>query len=85
VDVDAISDSMLASEMEIQALGSPPLDILLRTGGVKRLSDFLTWQASTNCSQLQFSPLLWPQCGSAWTIVTILLAYQRKARAQKIT
>jgi len=24
--------------------GSPPLDILVRTSGVKRLSDFLMWQ-----------------------------------------
>ena len=39
-----ISDSMVSAEMEIQAAGNPPLDILLRTGGVKRLSDFLTWQ-----------------------------------------
>jgi undecaprenyl diphosphate synthase len=24
--------------------GSPPLDILIRTSGVKRLSDFFLWQ-----------------------------------------
>lgn len=24
--------------------GSPPLDILVRTSGVKRLSDYLLWQ-----------------------------------------
>jgi ditrans,polycis-polyprenyl diphosphate synthase len=28
-------------------VGSPPLDILIRTSGVKRLSDFLLWQASS--------------------------------------
>lgn len=26
------------------ARGSPPLDILIRTSGVKRLSDFFLWQ-----------------------------------------
>ena len=26
--------------------GSPPLDILIRTSGVKRLSDFMLWQVS---------------------------------------
>lgn len=27
---------------------SPPLDVLVRTSGVKRLSDFLTWQVCVN-------------------------------------
>ena len=27
--------------------GSPPLDILIRSSGVKRLSDFLVWQVRT--------------------------------------
>jgi hypothetical protein len=28
--------------------GSPPLDILIRSSGVKRLSDFLMWQVSSD-------------------------------------
>ena len=28
--------------------GSPPLDVLIRSSGVKRLSDFLMWQVSSN-------------------------------------
>lgn len=27
--------------------GSPPLDILIRTSGVKRLSDYMMWQVSS--------------------------------------
>ncbi len=29
------------------ARGSPPLDVLIRTSGVKRLSDFLLWQVGS--------------------------------------
>ncbi|KAG5644409.1 hypothetical protein DXG03_008576 [Asterophora parasitica] len=35
--------------------GSPPLDILVRTSGVKRLSDFLLWQASHYVLQMPTS------------------------------
>ena len=31
--------------------GSPPLDILIRSSGVKRLSDFLMWQVCSNFSR----------------------------------
>ncbi|AJD48828.1 undecaprenyl pyrophosphate synthetase [Isoalcanivorax pacificus W11-5] len=41
------------------ALGDlPPPDLLIRTGGECRLSNFLLWQAAY--SELFFSPLLWP-------------------------
>jgi undecaprenyl diphosphate synthase len=30
--------------------GSPPLDILIRTSGVKRLSDYMLWQVRFNPS-----------------------------------
>lgn len=72
--------------------GSPPLDILIRTSGVKRLSDFLLWQVRNltlssshtyyciKCSentQLQFADTYWPNFGLL-DFVPILLDYQRK-------
>lgn len=36
----------------------PPLDLLIRTGGEKRLSNFLLWQAAE--AQLYFSDVWWP-------------------------
>jgi len=37
----------------------PPLDLLIRTGGEKRISNFLLWQAAY--AELYFSDLLWPE------------------------
>lgn len=37
----------------------PPLDLLIRTGGEYRISNFLLWQAAY--AELYFSPLLWPE------------------------
>ena len=37
----------------------PELDLLIRTGGERRLSDFLLWEAAY--AELHFSPLMWPE------------------------
>jgi undecaprenyl diphosphate synthase len=39
----------------------PELDLLIRTGGERRLSDFLLWEAAY--AELLFSPLMWPEFG----------------------
>ncbi|KAF8641724.1 hypothetical protein AX16_009843 [Volvariella volvacea WC 439] len=56
--------------------GSPPLDILVRTSGVQRLSDFLLWQCCED-TQLQFSNTYWPDFG-LFDFVPVILDYQRK-------
>lgn len=38
---------------------SPPLDILIRTSGHSRLSDFMLWQANASCT-IEFVNVLWP-------------------------
>lgn len=43
-----ISTETIDSNLMISRKGSPPLDILVRTSGVKRLSDYMLWQASAN-------------------------------------
>jgi len=37
---------------------TPPVDLLIRTGGERRLSDFLLWE--TAYAELVFSPTMWP-------------------------
>ena len=39
----------------------PEVDLLIRTGGERRLSDFLLWEAAY--AELVFSPLMWPEFG----------------------
>jgi undecaprenyl diphosphate synthase len=36
----------------------PPVDLLIRTGGERRISNFLLWQSAY--AELYFSDLLWP-------------------------
>lgn len=38
--------------------GCPPVDLLIRTSGETRLSDFLCWQVCH--AQLVFADVLWP-------------------------
>lgn len=56
---------MLASEVnesnlgkEIQLADLPPVDLCIRTGGEKRISNFLLWQNAY--AELYFSDVLWP-------------------------
>ncbi|KAF7294660.1 Alkyl transferase [Mycena indigotica] len=56
---------------------SPPLEVLVRTSGVKRLSDYLLWQCNEN-TQIHFVSAYWPDFG-LWDFVPIVLNYQRKA------
>jgi undecaprenyl diphosphate synthase len=40
------------------ALGAPDVDVLIRTGGEQRLSDFLLWECAY--AELIFTPVMWP-------------------------
>jgi undecaprenyl diphosphate synthase len=40
------------------ALGTAPLDLVIRTSGEKRLSNFMLWEAAY--AELHFTPVLWP-------------------------
>lgn len=52
-----------------------PIDVLVRTSHVPRLSDFLLWQCNEH-TQLHFVDQYWPRFG-ARDLIPILLAYQR--------
>jgi undecaprenyl diphosphate synthase len=45
-------------EAELDTAGMPPLDLLIRTSGEQRLSNFLLWQAAY--AEMWFTDVLWP-------------------------
>jgi undecaprenyl diphosphate synthase len=53
---DAVDEQALAAELETHGL--PELDLLIRTSGEVRLSNFLLWQAAY--AELLFLDVLWP-------------------------
>ncbi|WP_288486755.1 polyprenyl diphosphate synthase [uncultured Novosphingobium sp.] len=52
----AITPETIAAELDTADL--PPLDLLIRTSGEERLSNFLMWQAAY--AELYFTDVLWP-------------------------
>jgi len=61
LQAEDISPAHLAAEMCLADLPLP--DLLIRTGGDQRLSNFLLWQAAY--SELYFVPTLWPDFDAA--------------------
>ena len=55
----------------------PPLDLLVRTGGEYRISNFLVWQAAY--AEYYFTPTLWPDFGPA-QVDAALVEFSRRRR-----
>ncbi|XP_017029267.1 dehydrodolichyl diphosphate synthase complex subunit DHDDS [Drosophila kikkawai] len=73
-DIEAADISERLLEECLYTRHSPPPDLVFRTSGETRLSDFMMWQLST--SVLYFSNVLWPQI-TFWHFLASILAYQR--------
>ena len=56
IDPDQIDEAAITAEL--QTSGLPELDLLIRTSGEVRLSNFLLWQAAY--AELLFLDVLWP-------------------------
>lgn len=61
--------------------GMPPLDLLVRTSGVERLSDFMLWQCHQD-TEVIFVDCLWPEF-DLWKFLPIIVEWQwRKQRGE---
>ncbi len=70
VDERTISDALYTT-------GLPDPDLVIRTGGEQRISNFLIWQ--TAYAELVFDECLWPDFGSE-SLDTALLEFARRTR-----
>jgi len=70
-----ITEQDVASRVSLAGLSSP--DLLIRTGGERRISNFLLWDMAY--SELYFTDTLWPQFGSA-DLDEALSFYARRQR-----
>lgn len=77
---DGASPEELSEERFSQYLdtaGQPDPDLLIRTSGEVRVSNFLLWQ--TAYTEMVFTPLYWPQV-SRRVLLESFLEYQRRVR-----
>ncbi|HJT38767.1 MAG TPA: isoprenyl transferase [Sphingobium sp.] len=57
-EIDAEDIGMADIEAGLDTADLPPLDLLIRTSGEQRLSNFMLWQAAY--AELYFTDMLWP-------------------------
>ena len=73
--LDAIDESTLEQEMPSMDVGA--VDLMVRTGGEQRISNFLLWGAAY--AELVFSPKLWPDW-DATDLYEAIEAFQTRDR-----
>ncbi|CUS11842.1 unnamed protein product [Tuber aestivum] len=76
MDIESITENTITQHMFTS--GCPPLDLLVRTSGVERLSDFMMWQCHQD-TDIVFSDYLWPQF-DIWKFMPILINWGVKRR-----
>ena len=69
---EAITSSTLTSHMF--TADDPPLDLLVRTSSVHRLSDFMLWQCHQH-TEIAFLDVLWPEF-DFWSFMPVLWEWQ---------
>lgn len=70
--------SQLLADVDHDRVPVPDVDLLIRTGGEQRLSDFLLWECAY--AELVFSPTMWPDFQEADLLRAIAEFEQRDRR-----
>ena len=76
-----VTEHSLSSAMSLSHVGDP--DLVIRTGGEQRISNFLLWQSAY--SEFYFSDKLWPDFDDAALDLAIVSYLQRERRFGKTT
>lgn len=80
LDVDDINPELIGKELDTAILPEP--DLLVRTGGEARLSNFLLWQLSY--AELYFTEIMWPDFRKRQLAEAIVDFQERERRFGKI-
>ena len=75
VKSDAITEEMIGQHLDAPEIADP--DLIIRTPGEQRLSNFLLWQAAY--SELVFTPVYWPDFDRA-ALEAAIEEYRRRER-----
>jgi len=76
ISVENIDDAAVAQELQLRDVPDP--DLLIRTGGEQRISNFLLWHLAY--SELYFCDTLWPDFGEAQFDAALEFFAQRQRR-----
>ncbi|EPS41931.1 hypothetical protein H072_4098 [Dactylellina haptotyla CBS 200.50] len=76
LDLESISERTITDHLF--TADNPPLDLLIRTSGVERLSDFMLWQAHQD-TDIEFVDCMWPEF-DVWHFLPILLGWGLKRK-----
>jgi ditrans,polycis-polyprenyl diphosphate synthase len=77
---ELITPTTLSKHMFTAA--DPHLDLLVRTSGVERLSDFMLWQCHQD-TQIVFMSVLWPEF-DLWSFLPVLWEWQWRRRKEGV-
>lgn len=80
---EQIDEAMLSSALTTRAIPDPDPDLLIRTGGECRISNFLLWQAAY--AELYFTPQYWPDFDEESLYKAICDYQSRERRFGKIS
>jgi len=75
ISPDRIDESLVSSALDTAGLPDP--DLIIRTSGAHRISNFLLWQSAY--AELYFTPTLWPEFGKE-EFLAALADYQQRER-----
>ncbi|MCR5011087.1 MAG: isoprenyl transferase [Lachnospiraceae bacterium] len=75
ISADSITEDMISAELD--TAGYPDPDLLIRTSGEQRISNFLLWQCAY--SEFYFTDVLWPDFGEK-DLMAALEAYAGRDR-----
>jgi undecaprenyl diphosphate synthase len=75
ISIDTIDDSIINEHLYTQNL--PDVDLLIRTSGERRISNFLLWQIAY--AELYFTDVLWPDFKEQ-DLYEAIISYQKRER-----